>query len=140
MAESLADAAEPVEETKAVVPRAGAGPLAASAPAADPTPVSPQTAGLAAIFMPQGSRLHRRQGRPYLHTIRADRDQPLAPPAQGYRVLVGGRIDTFPDGQAIRCSSQGPDQRPVCIAAIQLDKIAFEDGATGSTLAEWTAG
>lgn len=102
-----------------------------------PVPPSPQTVGLAAVFEAEGSRLGRRNGRAYTFTLRADGETPLAPPARGYRVLMEGRFVAYPDGRAIRCRASGPDQRPVCIAAVQLDKVAFEDGATGATLSEW---
>lgn len=102
-----------------------------------PLPPAPQTVGLAAVFDAEGSRLGRRNGRAYTFTLRADGETPLAPPAKGYRVLMEGRFVAYPDGRAIRCRAAGPDQRPVCIAAVQLDKVAFEDGATGATLSEW---
>ena len=33
----------------------------------------------------------------------------------------------------------GPDQRPVCIGAVRLDRVAFED-ASGKLLSEWRGG
>ena len=100
---------------------------------------SPQTRGLAAVFEAGGSRLGRRNGKAYEYTVRAQGDQPLASPAQGYRLLLEGRVVGFPGGRAIRCRASGPDQRPVCVAAVQLDKVAFED-ASGATLSEWRPG
>lgn len=100
---------------------------------------SPQTVGIAAVFEAGGSRIGRRNGRAYAFTVRAQGDEPLAAPTGGYRLLLEGRIVGFPGGRAIRCRSAGPDERPVCVAAVQLDKVAFEDAA-GATLSEWRPG
>ena len=58
----------------------------------------------------------------------------------GYRVVLEGRFASFPDGRAIRCRAASIDQRPVCIAAVQLDRVAFEDGSSGTVLSEWRPG
>lgn len=102
-------------------------------------PASPQTVGLAAIFEKGGSRIGRRNGRAYEFTIRAKGSEQLQAPKDGYRMLLEGRLASFPSGQAFECSTSGPDQRPVCIAAIQLERVAYED-AGGSTLSEWRPG
>lgn len=109
-------------------------PLQTSAPAR-----SPQTIGLAAVFEAGGSRVGRRNGRAYSHVVRAEGDTPLEAPAKGYRMLLEGRIAAFPSERAFECRASGPDQRPVCIAAIQLDRVTYEDAA-GSTLSEWRPG
>ncbi|MBX9615216.1 MAG: hypothetical protein K2X25_06435 [Caulobacteraceae bacterium] len=115
------------------------------APITDPLtseqdPASPQTAGLAAVFETGGSRLERRDGRAYAVSVRPDgAAEAVTPPPDGYRLRLQGRIGAFPDGRAIRCRSAGPDQRPVCIAAVRLDRVAFEE-AEGSSLAEWRVG
>jgi len=102
-----------------------------------PAPASPQTMGIAAVFAPEGSRFGRRNGRPYAFTQRATGDQPATAPAKGYRVVLEGRLAAFPDGRAVNCRSEAPGQRPVCIAATQLDRVAFEDGDTGAQISEW---
>jgi hypothetical protein len=128
--------APPTGAPAAGSPAGGASPVVAPSPG----PVSVQTAGLAAIHEAKGSRLERRNGRAYTYTVNGEDDAPAAPPTQGYRLLLEGRVMAFPDGQPIRCSAAGPDQRPTCIAAVKLDKVAFEDGATGATLSEWGPG
>jgi hypothetical protein len=98
---------------------------------------SPQTMGVAAVFAPEASRLAQRKGRPYNFTVRGSGEVlPVAPP-EGYRLVLEGRIAAFPNGRAVNCRSEGPDQRPVCIAAVQLDRVAFEDGAAGAQISEW---
>jgi hypothetical protein len=99
----------------------------------------PQTVGLAAIFETGGSRIGQRNGRAYSFTIRPEGDSPLQPPEDGYRLVLEGRIASYPDGRAIRCRAAGPEQRPVCVAATKLDRVAFE-GADGKQLSEWRPG
>lgn len=110
-------------------------PLAAPAPET----ASPQTVGLAAVFDAGGSRLSRRNGRAYAFTVRAPAGDRATPPDGGWRVLLEGRIASFPDGRAVRCRSASPDQRPVCVVAIKLDKVAF-NAADGAMLSEWRTG
>lgn len=107
--------------------------------ASGPVAPSPQTAGLAAVFEKGGSRLGRRNGRAYAHVVRSSGDTPSAPPEGGYTVRMQGRIAAFPDGRAIRCRATHPDQRPVCVAAVQLDRVAFQT-AGGDVLSEWRPG
>lgn len=107
--------------------------------ASGPLAPSPPTVGLAAVFETDGSRLGRRNGRAYAHTLRQSGDTPLAAPEGGYRVRLQGRIAAFPDGRAIRCRAANSNQRPVCVAAAQLDRVAFET-PTGEALSEWRPG
>lgn len=108
-------------------------------PLAGPTAASPRTAGLAAVFETGGSRLGRRNGRAYSYTVRGDGDAPVVRPVDGWRVVMEGRFAAFPEGRAIRCRAAGPDQRPVCVAAVQLDRVAFQN-ADGAVLSEWRTG
>lgn len=101
---------------------------------------SPQTVGLAAVSGPDDSRVGRRNGRAYTFTIRPTGDTPLTAPVGGYRVVLEGRLAAFPDGRAIRCRASNPDQRPVCIAAIRLDRVAFTDADASVLLSEWRPG
>lgn len=103
-----------------------------------PAGASAQTYGMAVVFPEGGSRVNRREGRAYTHIIRAEEEGGAAPtvPAAGYRLVVAGRMAGFADGRAIRCSASGPDQRPTCVAAVEIDRVAFTDAA-GVTLSEW---
>lgn len=107
--------------------------------AGGPAAASPQTVGLAAVFEEGGSRLGRRNGRAYAYTVRGDGDAAPAAPTSGYRLRLQGRITAFPDGRAVRCRAASPRQRPVCVAAVQLDRVAFQTAA-GDTLSEWRPG
>ncbi len=101
---------------------------------------SPQTVGLAAVFGADDSRVGRRNGRAYAFTIRPTGDTPLAAPSRGYRVVLEGRLAGFPDGRAIRCRASNPDQRPVCIAAMRLDRVGFTNADGSVLLSEWRPG
>ena len=108
--------------------------------ASGPAAPSPQTVGLAAVFEADGSRLERRNGRAYAVSVRPEGEaETVAAPKDGYRLRLEGRVAAFPDGRAIRCRAAGPDQRPVCIAAVRLDRVAFET-ADGAPLSEWRVG
>lgn len=101
---------------------------------------SPQTVGLASVHERDSSRLGRRDGQAYRFTLRGEEGRAPVPSPRGYRVVLEGRFASFPDGRAIRCRAASIDQRPVCIAAVQLDRVAFEDGASGTVLSEWRPG
>lgn len=107
-----------------------------------PAPVhlpAPQTAALVAVFEVDSSRLKRRMGRAYEFTLRGEGGSaPVLDPA-GYRVVFEGRMAAFDDGRSIRCHAPSPDQRPVCAAAVHLERVAFET-PTGQTLSEWRGG
>lgn len=95
-----------------------------------------QTAGLAAVFTSEGARTARRNGRPYSFAIRAEGETPAALPPAGYRLVLEGRLAAFPTGRAIRCHARAATEQPVCVAAAEIDRVAFED-ANGATLREW---
>ena len=99
-----------------------------------------QTVGLASVHETNSSRLGRRDGQAYRFTVRGEDDRAAVPSPMGYRVVLEGRFASFPDGRAIRCRAAGIDQRPVCIAAVQLDRVAFEDGGSSAVLSEWRPG
>ena len=111
---------------------------AASAAASTFAP-SPQTVGLAVILTNEGSRLGRQEPGGYSIVLRGAGDAPPSPPTDGYRLVLEGRIGTFPDGKAVRCNADSPDRRPTCVIATHLDVVALED-ADGARLGEWRPG
>lgn len=135
----LASEACPAANDPAAPPAAAEVAADASEPLPPPVAPSPMTAGLAAIHDVDGSRLGRRDGRAYTFVARGKGDVPPTPPADGYRLVLAGRVGAFPDGRAVRCVSDGPERRPTCIAAVELDVVAFEDAA-GNRLSEWRPG
>lgn len=113
---------------------------ACPAPREAPVPASPtapatQTLGLARLFEPRGSRVGRRGQRPYEHVIRLEAD--AAPSTQGYRLVLEGRFANFPSGRVAQCWNESPDHRPICLFAVEFDRVAFEGASGGPPLAEW---
>lgn len=100
---------------------------------------SPQTVGLVAFYEAGASRIGRRNGRAYNVTLRRKGDEVLEVPVGGFRLRLEGRVVGFPSGRAFRCSAPGPNTRPVCIAAVQLDQVRIEN-AEGAPLSEWRSG
>lgn len=117
-------------------PRSTASPPGVGSASVDPAPVSPQSAGLAAVFEADGSRMERRKGRAYEFILRGEAQAAPVLDARGYRLVLEGRMTAFAGGRAIRCRASGPEQRPVCIAAVRLERVAFETGS-GQLLTEW---
>lgn len=119
-------------------PRTTSAPLitrAATSPPPAPSP-APLVSGLVAVFTKDSSRVHRREGKPFTLSLRGD--AALAP-VGGYRLVIEGRFSAFSDGQVIRCIASNPDEAPVCVAAAEVDRVAFED-ADGKLLKEWRQG
>ena len=96
-----------------------------------------RTAGLAAVLETGGSRLGRRPGQAYVHVIRGEKGVAPTPAPGGYALRLEGRLTAFADGKAVHCVQKDAEARPVCVAALRLDRLAFEDGATGALLSEW---
>lgn len=118
------------------IPRPWTASAACPPPVAEgggPAAVLAGAVGLVQLFEPDGSRAMRRGERPYEHTQRAN-EQESAPGA--YRMLLAGRIAQFAEGQPVRCHATSPNQRPVCMIAVALDHVAFED-SQGASLADW---
>lgn len=103
---------------------------------AAPTPPAAQTLGLARLFEAGGSRVQRRGERPFEHVMKLREDE-RRPLAEGYRLVLAGRVSSFPTGRVARCWSESPDHRPVCLYAVEFDRVAFESGKDGRLIAEW---
>ena len=104
------------------------------APPATPTPVEAPTLGLAMLHAAEASRVERRGQRPYEHVIK------LAPEnldqAPTFGLVLEGKVSGFADGAAIHCWSESAEHRPVCLYAVDIDRVAFED-AKATVLADW---
>lgn len=117
-------------------PRPVTQPIGVDRAPTETAPAAQQSVGLAAVFDTDGSRLGRRKGRAYQFILRGEGQQAPVPDAGGYRLVLEGRMAAFTDGHAIRCRATQPEQRPVCVAAVRLERVAFEDSG-GQTLVEW---
>ncbi|MBL8774254.1 MAG: hypothetical protein JNK30_22890, partial [Phenylobacterium sp.] len=97
---------------------------------ATPTPPAPQTVGLAHVFETGSSRLERRSDRPYQTTRKLGPDAPL-PLATPFQLVLEGRVAAWPDGKPVRCWSESADHRPICLVAVDLQKVTLLDPVSG---------
>ncbi|WP_189338373.1 hypothetical protein [Sphingobium sp. SCG-1] len=94
-----------------------------------------QTVGFVQLFGKDDPRTLRRGGRPYAATIKLD--EGAHPGAQGYQLSISGRIGAFSDRQPIHCTAADAEVRPVCLVAVELTRVAFDDPESGVNLSEW---
>jgi hypothetical protein len=64
-------------------------------------------------------------------------DDPL-PLAKPFQLILEGRVGAWPDGRPVRCWSESADHRPICLVAVDLQKVSFRDPDTDATVAEWS--
>ena len=98
----------------------------------------PPTVGIAHYFTTEDSRVQRRAKRSYEIVRRAD--PAILPPEGGFNLVLEGRLRPWPEAGVIRCSGAGGAARPVCIVSAEFDRVAFENPATGMTVAQWGDG
>ncbi|WP_395670897.1 hypothetical protein [Phenylobacterium sp.] len=114
---------------------AGAKPTTAEGLTLAPTGLpEAESVGLAQAFEAGGSRIGRRGDRPYEVTIKTAPQTPIG--AGGFRLILEGRVASPEDQRPVRCRSEHPDRRPVCLVAVTFTRIAFET-PSGELLSEW---
>ena len=102
----------------------------------DPVTLPGQTLAIGQLFAAGGARQDRRDGRPYTAVVGVAREAVRS--AQGFRFRVTGHIAAVPGGGAAACRQPGgPEQRPICLIATTLDRVAIENPVSGETLATW---
>jgi len=106
----------------------------AIAPPATPTPAEAPTLGLAMLHAAQDSRVERRGERAYEHVVKLDAGD--VDQARTFGLVLEGKVSGFADGAAIHCWSESAEHRPVCLYAVDIDRVAFED-AKATVLADW---
>lgn len=112
---------------------------ACAKPAADnPAPLPPPTVGLAQLFTASDSRTERRVGRAYQAVLRVKPED--LPRAQGFNLVLSGRLAPFSDGRIIRCAAADGQTRPICIISVQFGRVAIENAESRAVLAEWGTG
>lgn len=98
-----------------------------------PTPT--ETVGLAQFFETGASRVPQRSGKPYETVEKVPLDALQA--TEGFRLVLSGRIGSLPSGQPVGCHSPSTELRPVCLIAVEFDRVAVENPLSGELLAEW---
>ena len=117
-----------------------------------PEPIAPETpsaagedpasalhlVGIAQFFSDTDSRTVRRGGRPYQATKALAEGQ--APSAQGYDLVLSGRLKRLPGGRVIACRVEQADRPPQCLVSADFDRVWIERPDSRETIAEWNAG
>ncbi|MDO9432981.1 MAG: hypothetical protein Q7T84_16890, partial [Phenylobacterium sp.] len=101
-----------------------------------PTAPTAPTLGLARLFMTGGTRALQRGERPY-EFVQKIADGDVAALSRSFNLVLQGRLVGFDRSTALRCWSESTAHRPICLYAVEFDRIAFENGADGKVLAEW---
>ena len=105
----------------------------------EPVTLPGQTLALGQIFLAEGGRGARRDGKPYEAVIRVAEGDLKA--SQGFRVRITGRVARSGSFGPVRCRQPaGPEQRPICLVGVAIDEVAVENSASGETLATWSVG
>lgn len=104
--------------------------------AAANSPVLSRTVGIAQFFTKADPRTVRRNGRAYEVTKVLQSDE--QPSAQGYNLVLVGRLRRLPERKVIQCNLHGRDTAPECVVSVAFDRVWVEDPATKSVMAEWS--
>jgi hypothetical protein len=139
------DSESPAVTKKAPAPASAPAPAPTAKPPAEadlsnpePPAVAQHRVGIAQFFSDTDSRTLRRDGRPYEATKALAEGQ--APSAQGYDLVLSGRLKRLPSGRVIACHVERPDRAPQCIVSADFDRVWIERPDTKESLAEWNAG
>lgn len=97
-----------------------------------------QRIGIAQFFTKADTRTRRRDHRAYEATETLAPGE--APSAQGYNLVLSGRLKRLPNGRAIACAVESRDEAPACIVSAQFDRVWIERPEDGRTIAEWGGG
>ena len=101
-----------------------------------PPAVGGQQIGLAQFFTDADARSARRKHRAYEVTKVLGPDE--QPSAQGYSLVLSGRLRQLPAGRVISCVARSPDAPPDCVVSAEFDRVWIERADTRETLAEWS--
>jgi hypothetical protein len=120
-------------ETPAAVDEPQSAPDAPSAPA----PVWPRI-GLAQFYVESDSRTGRRDQRAYesVKTL----DEQLSVGAEGFNLVLSGRLKALPGRQVIQCAAANPDSPPECLVSAEFDQVWIETPSDNAVIAQWSHG
>jgi hypothetical protein len=116
-------------------PTAKSGAVNAPADRPEPTAIVYPRVGVVQGYSASDPRTHRTR-QAYEVTRRLDAD--TRPSAQGYDLVISGRLRRLPGGTVITCRQDGPAHPPACLIAADFDRVALARGDTGEQIAEWT--
>jgi len=93
---------------------------------------------IAQFFTDADPRTRRRNQRAYEAISKLAVDE--APSAQGYDLVLSGRLKKLPNGRVVACAVESEDVPPACIISAQFDRVWIERPDSRETLAEWGNG
>ena len=91
--------------------------------------------GVAQFFTKTDPRTGRRDHRPYEATETLGEDE--QPSAEGYNLVLSGRLRAQPLGRVISCHATGVDAPPKCIVSADFDRVWIENPRSTEILAHW---
>ena len=93
---------------------------------------------IAQFFGPEQNRTLRRNSRAYEVAKTLADDESLS--AQGYDIVLAGRLRKMSDGKVIACSLLPGDEEPSCMVSAAFDRVSIRRGDNDELLAEWGSG
>lgn len=103
---------------------------------APPRPAMPRV-GIAHFYTANDSRTLRRDSRAYQATRKLAAGE--QPSANGYDLVLSGRLSRMPDGRAITCAGTDPQLPPACVVSVTFDRVELRR-PDGELVAEWSSG
>ena len=91
--------------------------------------------GVAQFFTKTDPRTGRRDHRPYEATETLGEGK--RPSAEGYNLVLSGRLRAQPLGRVISCHATDVDAPPQCIVSADFDRVWIENPRSKEILANW---
>lgn len=102
----------------------------------EPKPNMSQRVGIAQFFGAEDSRTRQRLGKAFEAVVQPDRATQIG--ANGFDLVISGRLRARRDGRVILCSGRDPNQPPSCIVSADIDRVWIENPDDKAVLAEWS--
>lgn len=97
---------------------------------------SAHSLGLVSVFPARSDRSRQRGGKPYETVQKLDTGLDALRPVD-FSMLIEGRIGQAAAGRPVVCHAPAPDARPVCLVAIDIERVAFLRADSDKPIAEW---
>ncbi len=112
----------------------------ASSPEAEaaPPPAAAPKVGVAQFYTAADARTGQRSSRAYEAVKALEAGQVAG--AEGFNLVLSGRLRALPGRSIILCTARGPDLPPDCIVSADFDRVWIEQPGNGEVIAEWSAG
>ena len=139
-AETCQTVPTPVVTAARSIDRLLVAPAEPSKPAAEEPEAQPEvpanSLGLASVFPAGSDRARQRGGKPYETVQKLDPALDALTPAD-VSMLIEGRIGQAAEGRPVVCHAVAVDRRPVCLVAVDIERVAFLRAGSDKPIAEW---